>query len=163
MPAACAPIPSLTGLTALSAELRAQARRLCRESNEVRAHSRTIAQSAERLCQRAASLGAFPAPWQPTSARPAPLAIGGGAATEEVLRDFIVATCLGPGETTLRDDEPLLANGILDSLGVVRLAAFIEERFGIVVPDEALVPEHFATLQRVAALVERLEAHAGVR
>jgi acyl carrier protein len=81
-------------------------------------------------------------------------------ATGAVLRAFIVATCLGPGETTLRDDEPLLANGILDSLGIVHLAAFIEETFGVAVPDEALLPEHFGTVRRVAALVDHLEGQA---
>jgi acyl carrier protein len=88
--------------------------------------------------------------------------LSGGAATETVLRDFIITMCLGPGESALGDDEPLLANGILDSLGIIRLAAFIEETFSIGVPDDALLPENFSTLRRVTALVEHLEARAPV-
>jgi acyl carrier protein len=89
---------------------------------------------------------------------PTPPLIGGGAATEAALRAFISETCLAPGDPGLEDDEPLLTNGILDSLGIMRLAVFIEETFGVNVADEALVPENFGSLRRVAALIERLEA-----
>lgn len=86
--------------------------------------------------------------------------LAGGEATETVLHDYIAATCLAPGDEALDRDEPLLANGILDSLGILRLAAFIEETFGVPVPDDALLPEHFGTVRRVAALVGHLEAQA---
>ncbi|HEY7062831.1 MAG TPA: acyl carrier protein [Chloroflexota bacterium] len=86
----------------------------------------------------------------------------GGDATENLLHDYIAATCLAPGDEVLDRDEPLLANGILDSLGILRLAAFIEETFGIAVPDDALLPEHFGSVRRVAALVGHLEAQQAV-
>ncbi len=88
------------------------------------------------------------------------LPISGGATTESVVRDFIAATCLAPGDGELGDDEPILANGILDSLGILRLAVFIEETFGVAVPEEAFLPEHFSTVRRVATFVESLEARA---
>jgi acyl carrier protein len=84
----------------------------------------------------------------------------GRAATETILSGFIATTCLAPGDDTLRPDEPLLANGILDSLGIMHLAAFIEDTFAVTVPDDALLPEHFGTVRRVAALVKRLQAQA---
>jgi len=88
--------------------------------------------------------------------------VDGRAATETIIRDFIAATCLAPGDDALRLDETLLGNGILDSLGIVHLAAFVEDTFGVVVPDDALVPENFGTIHRITALVGHLRAQAGV-
>jgi acyl carrier protein len=145
------------GPTQQSADLRALARTLCQESEELRALSRQLAFTAATLCGRVPPARCCPADSQ-LVAIPTILQIGGGAATEAVLRDYISETCLAPGDTGLEDDEPLLTNGILDSLGIMRLAAFIEETFGVNVPDDALVPEHFGSVRRVAALIERLEA-----
>lgn len=55
---------------------------------------------------------------------------------------------------TLGEDDHLLANGILDSLGVLDLVAYLEQEFGIVVADEDLIPEHFQTLRHLATFVE---------
>ena len=145
-------------LAARCAGLRARAGILCRESERLRARSQSIAFRFAAAQQGVGRLRRFGFDWEPAPARPAALPISGGAATEAVLRDYISTTCLAPGDPSLRNDEALLANGILDSLGIVRLAAFIEETFGVVVPDEALLPENFGTVRRVAALVERLEA-----
>jgi acyl carrier protein len=47
-----------------------------------------------------------------------------------------------------------LAAGLLDSLAIEQLIAFIEERFDIVFDDEDLVEERFASLDAVAELVD---------
>jgi len=57
-------------------------------------------------------------------------------------------------------EEPLLDGGLVDSVGVLRLAAFIEEHFDIQVEDEDLIPENFQTVRAVAAFV-RSKAAAG--
>ena len=44
----------------------------------------------------------------------------------------------------------------MDSLGVVGLLAFIHEEFGVEVPDEALVPERFETIEDIARVVHGL-------
>lgn len=54
----------------------------------------------------------------------------------------------------LGDDDHLLANGILDSLGVLDLVGYLEQEFGIAVSDDDLLPEHFETLRRLTAFVE---------
>ncbi|MEM7124735.1 MAG: alpha/beta fold hydrolase [Chloroflexota bacterium] len=61
-------------------------------------------------------------------------------------------------------ETPLLEFGILDSLAMVSLLTFVETQFGVKVPDEAVVPEHFETLTAMAMLVDDLneekdEAH----
>lgn len=58
----------------------------------------------------------------------------------------------------LGDEDHLLANGILDSLGVLDLVGYLEQEFGIAVSDDDLLPEHFETLRRLTAFVEDKQA-----
>lgn len=71
----------------------------------------------------------------------------------ETLRRFI-AEELVSDETPLGLDDSLLADGMVDSLGAVRLVAFVEERFGFQIPPEDLVMENFATVNRLAGYLE---------
>ncbi len=58
------------------------------------------------------------------------------------------------GNRPVSDDELLIENGVLTSLQTVELVMFMEERFGIVVEDDELDEETFATVQSIASLVE---------
>lgn len=74
---------------------------------------------------------------------------------EETLRHFIL-TELAPGHSIrlLHSDEPLFET-VLDSTSILALVAFIEEEFQIEVPDSDVVPQHFSTLARLTAYIER--------
>ena len=61
---------------------------------------------------------------------------------------------LGDRLTTLDDDASFLENGIVDSTGVMELVAFVEEAFGITVDDDEVVPDHFDSVNRLAAYVQ---------
>jgi acyl carrier protein len=52
-------------------------------------------------------------------------------------------------------DENLLAQGIIDSMGILKLVEFLEERFGIQTEDDEMVPENFESLEALRAYVER--------
>lgn len=52
-------------------------------------------------------------------------------------------------KSNIRPDDDLLSEGIIDSLGILQLVSFIEEKFGIQIDDEDVVLENF---QSVAAL-----------
>jgi acyl carrier protein len=52
-------------------------------------------------------------------------------------------------------DEDLLSAGILDSLAILQLVAYIEKALGVQVPDEDVVYDNFKS---VNALVEYLQA-----
>ena len=60
----------------------------------------------------------------------------------------------GRGEN-LQVDDDLLSSGVINSLGILQLVSFIEERMGIEVPDEDVVYENFNS---VAALADYLES-----
>ena len=57
-------------------------------------------------------------------------------------------------ETKLELSQDLFDNG-LDSLGVLRLLAMLEDEFSIVIPDEELVLENFQTPKNRVDLVEK--------
>ena len=73
------------------------------------------------------------------------------------LRTFITTEILGGrGSSGLSDSDDLLQKG-LDSLGILRLTVFLEEQFGVKVPDEAVVPENIRTVDALVRLVESLQ------
>ena len=78
---------------------------------------------------------------------------------ENTLKHFIATELMySDDDQALSSDEPLLGSGIVDSLGIMRLVSYIEEEFGVAVPEDQLVPEHFQTVNHLAAFVQRLQA-----
>ena len=72
------------------------------------------------------------------------------------VRDFIVDELHWNGpKDQLTDDYPLLANGVIDSLGLFRIVGFLESEYGVEIDDGELVPDNFATLAAISALAER--------
>lgn len=72
----------------------------------------------------------------------------------EKLRRFIVDELRWQGDPTqLDDDFPLLDQGVLDSMGIYRLVAFMESSWDVVVEDHELVAENFSTLRSISSLV----------
>jgi len=47
-------------------------------------------------------------------------------------------------------DENLLADGVVDSLGMMRLVVFVEDAFGISIPPEHFTIENFRTIDAIA-------------
>ena len=52
------------------------------------------------------------------------------------------------------EDSALLEGGLVDSIGILEIVAFIEQEFSVSVSDDDLTPENFASVARVVALVE---------
>jgi acyl carrier protein len=59
------------------------------------------------------------------------------------------------GKQTLDPDEDLLEQGIIDSLGILKLVSFLEESHGIQVMDEDIVPENFQSLNSMVNFVQQ--------
>ena len=73
----------------------------------------------------------------------------------ESVRQFIVGNFPSARRRALNDDDPLLENGIVDSLGVLDIVSFLESEFGITVSDDELIPENFGNIQSIAGYVEK--------
>ena len=55
--------------------------------------------------------------------------------------------------SAIPDEGSLLEAGAIDSVAVLELVALLEQRYGITVADDELVPENFETIQAIAAFV----------
>jgi acyl carrier protein len=72
---------------------------------------------------------------------------------KEPVRAFILEYAAARGATEIKDDEPLLTNKLVDSLGSFRLIAFLEENFPLTIEDTDMVPENFHTLNAIETFV----------
>lgn len=57
-------------------------------------------------------------------------------------------------EDDFDDSEDLLGSGILDSLGMVQLIAFVENEFNVQVGPEDMVIENFMTVDHIVNYVQ---------
>ncbi len=70
--------------------------------------------------------------------------------TRQALQQFITSELLN-GRQALAPDDNLLTTGLVDSLGMLRLVAFIEERFATRVPPQDITIENFRSVNQIAA------------
>jgi acyl carrier protein len=80
---------------------------------------------------------------------------------ERDVREFISENFILDGEV-LAADASLTSHGVLDSMGVLELIMFIEERYSMKVPDEDTLPENLDSVERIVRYVQqRLDAPGG--
>ena len=78
---------------------------------------------------------------------------------ETVINDYISRELVPDAALLpLANDTSLLDRGIIDSLGLVRLVVFLEERFGITIGDTDLLPENFASVNAICAYLRSRES-----
>ena len=74
---------------------------------------------------------------------------------QTTLKEFIVRNFLYRNDTkNVSTDESLLDGGLIDSMGIFQLVAFIEGEFTIDVLDEEIIPENFETLNNMVAFIK---------
>ena len=73
------------------------------------------------------------------------------AVVEQFVRDELIR---GDRSGALGPDESLISSGILDSLALLKLIIFIEERFDLKVNDGEVVPANFETVSKVKSFIE---------
>ena len=69
------------------------------------------------------------------------------------IRSFLVQQF--PATKDVSNDESLLNNGLIDSLGILEVVAFIEKEFGFTVSDEDLLPENFGSVASLLNFVQQ--------
>ena len=77
---------------------------------------------------------------------------------ETVINDYISRELVqDPALLPLANETSLLESGILDSLSLLRLVDFLEERFGITMGEADLLPENFASVNTICAYLRARE------
>jgi acyl carrier protein len=83
---------------------------------------------------------------------------------ESIINTYISRELVSKPELLpLKNDSPLLASGILDSLSMLKLVLFLEDHFGIVVAAEDVIPEHFETVNTICAYLHAQHQVQGVQ
>jgi acyl carrier protein len=81
---------------------------------------------------------------------------------EQTLKTFIEENLVRDKSSgPVAADESLLQRGVLDSLGLMNLIAFIEEKTGVRIADDDVMLENFETINAIMATVDRARSGRG--
>ena len=76
----------------------------------------------------------------------------------KVIRDYVIREYLEEGDDReITETTPLISGGIVDSFSMVSLKRFLERKYNIQIPDACATPDAFDTVQRIVALVRRIQ------
>ncbi len=73
---------------------------------------------------------------------------------EKVVRDFLLSEdLLEQHGNLLNNDDNLFEKGLIDSIRLFKLVSFLEERFGIVIPDGDVIADNFQSVNTIKDLL----------
>ena len=73
---------------------------------------------------------------------------------QKMVLDYVTREYLEDDTQTIGLDTPLISGGIVDSFSMVSLKRFLENKYGISIPDDKATPEAFDTVNKIVALVK---------
>jgi len=68
-----------------------------------------------------------------------------------ILEDYLFTD----DESALTDDMSFLNEGILDSMGILEIIMFLEERFQVTVAEDEMVPQNLDSINNLLGYIER--------
>ncbi len=69
----------------------------------------------------------------------------------EMIRQFIVTKLVKKADQrNIADNDNIIMSGIIDSLGIMHLISFLEEKFKIKVRDDEILPENFESIESIS-------------
>ncbi len=71
------------------------------------------------------------------------------------IREFIVETFLFGDSAGLGDDTSFMETGLIDSMGILKVADFIERTYGIKLQPDQFVPENLDSIGNIANFLNR--------
>jgi acyl carrier protein len=75
---------------------------------------------------------------------------------QEEIKGFIAQNFLFTSDAAaLRDADSLLEKGIVDSTGILELVTHIEEKYGIKVLDQEMLPANLDSVDAIAGFIAR--------
>lgn len=79
---------------------------------------------------------------------------------KESIRQFVTDTLIRK-PVELKDGDDWLANGLVDSVGIMRLVSFVERKFETDIPEDDITVDNFRSLKDVAHYLARRKATRG--
>jgi len=71
------------------------------------------------------------------------------------LRAFVLNELIRMPGYDLQDDEPLITGGLIDSFALAQFGVFVDEEFGVFIPDPDLTVQNLDTLDQMVDRVLR--------
>jgi len=69
------------------------------------------------------------------------------------LRDFVRSELLRKPDYPLAADEPLITGGLIDSFSLAQIGVFVEDAFGVYLPDTDLTVANMDTIERMVICI----------
>lgn len=79
------------------------------------------------------------------------------SARSRKIMDYVGSELLVDPELGMDEHEEFLVSGRIDSMGVMRLVAFITEEFSITIPNEDLIADNLGSVEAIDAYLSRFE------
>ena len=76
---------------------------------------------------------------------------------EQQLADFIRDNLLSDPGRSLVSDEPLITSGLMDSFSIMEVLAFIEDEWGVYIPDQEATVKRFDCIEKILETVSCFE------
>ena len=74
--------------------------------------------------------------------------------TKGMIKQYILTELIkDKKQANLSDSDSLIESGIVDSLGIMKLIGFLEDKINIQISDDELIPENFSSVDSITALV----------
>lgn len=78
------------------------------------------------------------------------------ATVRQEIRAFIYETYFfGDESEQFEDTDSFMEQGIIDSTGVLELTSFLEEKYGVTVEDDEMVPANLDSVANLISFIER--------
>jgi acyl carrier protein len=75
----------------------------------------------------------------------------------KIVLDYVRREYLEDDSQEINADTPLISGGIVDSFSMVSLKRFLENKYGISIPDDKATPEAFDTVNKICALLREFK------
>jgi 2-hydroxymuconate-semialdehyde hydrolase len=76
---------------------------------------------------------------------------------KEELIEYIKKEFVEDPDEEIDENTPLMSSGLIDSLSIVSLVAFIDKKYGVKIPDEKGTVENFETITKIIDIVNQFK------
>jgi 2-hydroxymuconate-semialdehyde hydrolase len=76
---------------------------------------------------------------------------------KEELIEYIKKEFVEDPDEEIDENTPLMSSGLIDSLSIVSLVAFIDKKYGVKIPDEKGTVENFETVTKIIDVVNQFQ------
>ena len=77
---------------------------------------------------------------------------------QELLQFIRTELAGGAAPGSIDEKTQLIDSGVIDSMALMRLITFVEDRTGIRIPDDEVLPDNFQSVEEIESLVARLQS-----